>query len=277
MTSSVLSVDDVSVAYERMNDCPAHWSVLMRTPVMEMRVEVPLNDFLSTATVVTVPGLRYTLPWRLTPNVEPALVNGTAIEGVKLAPGLTSVSSEMMPQPICSPASIEPPANLVFPLPVIFPVNVPATRYSRDEIAVVNGATGSWVSSAPTTSRCQPSGVSRTPGGPEGTRPSGGSGLVGSIGATAGSAGGGGSATARGAAATGIATHAVASMAKRLNMAAIALSSSGHAGVSGVRQFFRINHRKERFAVSEIDHAKSAARVGETCTTNWRFRWNRQL
>src|SRR5690349_6590907 len=208
-----------------MNDCPAHWSVLMRTPVMEIRVEVPLNDFLSTATVVTVPGLRYTLAWRLTPNVEPGLVNGTAIDGVKLAPGFTSVSSEMMPQPICSPASIEPPANLVFPLPVIFPVNVPATRYSRDVIAVVNGATGNWVSSAPTTSRCQPSGVSRTPGGPEGTRPSGGSGLVGSIGATAESAGGGGgggSATARGAVATGIATQTVGSMAKRFNMAVLA-------------------------------------------------------
>jgi hypothetical protein len=36
---------------------------------------------------------------------------------------------------------------------VIFPVNVPATRYSRDEIAVVSGATGSCVSLLPTTSR----------------------------------------------------------------------------------------------------------------------------
>jgi len=31
---------------------------LIRTPVMLMRVEVPLNDFLSIATVVTVPGFR---------------------------------------------------------------------------------------------------------------------------------------------------------------------------------------------------------------------------
>ena len=98
--------------------------------------------------------------------------------GVKLTPGLISVSSEMMPQPICSPASIDPPVSLVLPPPVILPVKVPAIRYSREEIAVVNGATGSWVSLAPTTSRCQPSGVSRTPGGPDGTAPSGGSGLV---------------------------------------------------------------------------------------------------
>ena len=56
--SSVLSVELVSVAYERMKDWPAHWSVLMRTPLMLTRVEVPLNAFLSIATVVTVPGYR---------------------------------------------------------------------------------------------------------------------------------------------------------------------------------------------------------------------------
>src|SRR6185295_6867690 len=162
-----------------------------------MRVEVPLNDFLSIATVVTVPGLRYTLPCRLTPNVEGAPVNGMAMPGVKLAPGLISVSSEMMPQPICSPASIDPPVSLVLPPPVILPVKVPATRYSRDEMAVVSGATGSCVSLLPTTSRCQPSGVSRTPGGADGTAPSGGRGLVASAtGCTAGSGGAGGSAMA---------------------------------------------------------------------------------
>ena len=141
--------------------------------------------------------------------------------GVKLAPGLISVSSEMMPQPICSPASNDPPVSLVLPPPVIFPVNVPAIRYSRDEIAVVSGATGSCVSLLPTTSRCQPSGVSRIPGGPEGTAPSGGSGLVAFTG-TAGSGGGGGSASARGAAASGIATQTDASMAKRFNMVVLA-------------------------------------------------------
>src|SRR6476646_2755282 len=144
MTSSVLSVELVRVAYERMNDWPAHWSVLIRTPVIVMRVEVPLNDFLSIATVVTVPGFRYTLPWRKGP-VPPVLapLKAPAAEmpklGAKVKPGLISVSSEMMPQPICSPASIDPPASFVLPPPVIFPVNVPATRYSRDVIAVVSG------------------------------------------------------------------------------------------------------------------------------------------
>src|SRR5258705_1304233 len=222
MTSSVLSVELVNVAYERMNDWPAHWSVLTRTPVIVMRVEVPLNDFLSIATVVTVPGLRYTLPWRLTPKPAFGLpVNGMPMPGVKLAPGLISVSSEMMPQPICSPASIEPPVSLVLPPPEIFPVKVPAIRYSREVIAVVNGATGSCVSLAPTTSRCQPSGVSRTPGGADGTAPSGGSGLVAFTG-TAGSGGGGGSACARGAAPTGIAMQTAPSNAKRFNMVDLA-------------------------------------------------------
>src|ERR1700754_3191142 len=204
-----------------MNDCPAHWSVLMRTPVIEMRVDVPLNDFLSIATVVTVPGFRYTLPWRLTPKVPVTFTPVKPMLGWKLAPGLISVSSEMMPQPICSPASIVPPVSLVFPPPVIFPVNVPAIRYSREVIAVVNGATGSCVSLAPTTSRCQPSGVSRTPGGADGTAPSGGSGLVAFTGAT-GSGGGGGSACARGAAPTGIAMQTAPSNAKRFNMVDLA-------------------------------------------------------
>ena len=45
MMSSVLSVELVSVAYDRMNDWPAHWSVLIRTPVIVTRAVVPLNDF----------------------------------------------------------------------------------------------------------------------------------------------------------------------------------------------------------------------------------------
>src|SRR5882757_8651787 len=152
------------------------------------------------------------------PNAPDAFVNGRLMLGVKLAPGLISVSSEMMPQPICSPASIDPPVSLVLPPPVILPVKVPAIRYSRDEIAVVNGATGSCVSLAPLTSRCHPSGVSRTPGGADGTAPSGGSGLVALMGTTAGSGGGGGSASARGATPTGSAMQTVANMAKRFNM-----------------------------------------------------------
>src|SRR3954451_7630240 len=141
--------------------------------------------------------------------------------GEMLRPGLISTSSEMMPQPICSPASNDPPVSLVLPPPVIFPVNVPATRYSRDEIAVVSGATGSCVSLLPATSTCQPSGVSRIPGGPDGTAPSGGSGLVALTG-TAGSGGGGGSACPRGAAATGIATQTDTSMANGFNIVVLA-------------------------------------------------------
>src|SRR5689334_10905132 len=212
MTSSVLSVELVSVAYERMNDWPAHWSVLIRTPVIVTRVSVPLNFFLSIATVVTVPGFRYTLPSRATPNAPVALLlNGMVIPGVKLAMGLISTSSEMIPQPICSPASRVPPASFVDPPPLIFPVNVPAIRYSREDTAVVRGATGSWVSLLPTTSRCHPSGVSRIPAGPDGTSPSGGRGLVAFTGA-AGSGRGGGSAITKGAVAIGLAMHTAASM-----------------------------------------------------------------
>src|SRR6478735_3470143 len=183
----------------------------MRTPVIVIRVEVPLNDFLSIATVVTVPGFRYTLPWRNGP-MPPVLAPPKPRAGVRLKLG-----AKVKPGLISSPASIDPPASLVLPPPVIFPVNVPATKYSRDVIAVVSGATGSCVSFSPTTSRCQPSGVSRTPGGPDGTAPSGGSGLVAFTG-TAGSGGGGGSAWARGAPTTSIATQTDASMAKRFNM-----------------------------------------------------------
>src|ERR1700704_755764 len=149
-------------------------------------------------------------------------MEGKFMPGVKEAPGLISVSSEMMPQPICSPASIEPPVSLVLPPPVILPVKVPAMMYSREVIAVVNGATGSCVSLAPTTSRCQPSGVLRTPGGADGTAPSGGSGLVAFSGTTAGSGGGGGSACARGAAPTGNAMQTAPSNAKRFNMVDLA-------------------------------------------------------
>jgi hypothetical protein len=41
----VFSVELVSVASERMDDYPAPWSALMRTPVIEPRVEAPLNEF----------------------------------------------------------------------------------------------------------------------------------------------------------------------------------------------------------------------------------------
>src|SRR5882757_4486005 len=140
--------------------------------------------------------------------------------GVKLAPGLISSSSEMIPQPICSPASSVPPVSLVLPLPLTVPVNVPATRYSRDEMAVVKGATGSWVSLLPTTERFQPSGVFNTPAGADGTAPSGGSGAL--TGTMAGS--GGGSASAKGALPTVSNVETAASVARRFNMVGWRLS-----------------------------------------------------
>ena len=50
--------------------------------------------------------------------------------------------SSSMPQPIWYPASSVPPVKVVEPPPVTVPANVPPTRYSRDDTAVVSGATG---------------------------------------------------------------------------------------------------------------------------------------
>ena len=76
-----------------------------------------------------------------------------------------------MPQPIWYPASSVPPLSVVLPLPVTVPVNVPPTRYSREETAVVSGATGSWVSLLATTVSVQPSGLVTTPGSADATTP----------------------------------------------------------------------------------------------------------
>src|ERR1700732_3976308 len=57
------------------------------------------------------------------------------------------ILSMAMPQPILYPASSDPP----FTEPVTFPVKVPPTSQSRDDSAVVSGATGNWVSSFPAT------------------------------------------------------------------------------------------------------------------------------
>src|SRR5262249_49697329 len=52
--------------------------------------------------------------------------------------------------------------------------NVPLARYSRDETAVVNGATGTCDSSFAPRAKIQPSGVLRVAGSAEGTCPSSG-------------------------------------------------------------------------------------------------------
>src|SRR5690349_41220 len=83
-----------------------------------------------------------------------------------------------IPQPTWYPASSVPPLSVVEPSPDTVPVNVPPTRYSRDETAVVSGATGSWVSSLATTESTQPSGVVTTPGGADATTPVSGGGTT---------------------------------------------------------------------------------------------------
>jgi hypothetical protein len=65
-------------------------------------------------------------------------------------------------------------------------MNVPETVYSRDVFAVVSGATGTSLWSPPTTVKVQPSGVSNTPGGPDGTAPLSGDGASGGAGLAAG-------------------------------------------------------------------------------------------
>jgi hypothetical protein len=114
-----------------MNDYPAPWSVLMRAPVIETRGEVPLNDFLSIATVVTVPGLKSPCPAKKTPRRRgrPACgppPRGGAGAGVDLLAGLDRAAGQL------GLASVGD-----------LPTKAPATRYSREEIVVVNGATGS--------------------------------------------------------------------------------------------------------------------------------------
>jgi hypothetical protein len=89
---------------------------------------------------------------------------------------------------------------------------VPSTRYSREDSAVVNGATGSIDSLLPVTLSVQPSGVFKTPGGDDGIGPFGGSET--GTGAGAGS----GSAIASGAEPTGSKKQAAAKGAKRFSI-----------------------------------------------------------
>src|SRR5882757_8997125 len=58
--------------------------------------------------------------------------------------------------------------------PVSEATNIPLERYSRDDIAVVSGATGTCLSSFAPRARIQPSGVVTLDGVPGGTAPSAG-------------------------------------------------------------------------------------------------------
>ena len=110
------------------------------------RTGAALYSFLSTVTVDTVPGLAWIsiVPeiGKVTPvGTMPPVIEEPEVPIPTWPMSLTWPSS--MPQPIWYPASSVPPLRVVLPLPVTVPVNVPPTRYSRDETAVVSGATGS--------------------------------------------------------------------------------------------------------------------------------------
>src|SRR5262249_54743678 len=95
------------------------------------------------------------------------------------------------------------------------PVNVAPTSQSREASEVVNGATGSCVSSLATTVSVRPSDACAIPGGPEGTTPVSGGGPTSPTG-TAG--GGSSSAKATPAVPTGTSMQTAATVAKRFNM-----------------------------------------------------------
>src|SRR5690606_34708560 len=95
-------------------------------------------------------------------------------EGVMPTDPFSLTTLRLIPQPIWYPTSRVPPASPLVPDPFTLPVNVAATRYSRDDRAVVSGATATWYSSRAATVSSHPSGVRTVPAGPDGTAPAGG-------------------------------------------------------------------------------------------------------
>ncbi len=120
---------------------------------------------------------------------------------------------------------------------MILPVNVPAIRYSRDEIAVVSGATGSWVSllpddlEMPAVRGVQDSGRARRDGALGRKR-------VGDIHRHRGIRGRRRVGRARGAVPTGIAMQTAPSMAKRFNM--VDLAPLGGSESKGIQRICRV-------------------------------------
>src|SRR5882757_8452012 len=98
----------------------------------------------------------------------------------------------MIPQPMRYPASRVPPASVESP-PATDPVKVPPTRYSRDVIAVVSGATGNRDSFLPDTVNFNPSGAARKPGAADAIAPVSGAGALSATGTGAGAGAGAGS------------------------------------------------------------------------------------
>src|ERR1700731_97117 len=155
---------------------------------MVTRESVCWNVFLSTVTMVTVPGLSSTSIVPLTGTAREVRAKVGPNAGVAPAPPNSSSRNRLIPQPIWYPVSNTPPASLPLPLPVTEPVNVPPTRYSREDSAVVSGGTGSWVSPFADTVNVQPSGLVTTPGSADATAPCAGGGPVLTTGITGGSA-----------------------------------------------------------------------------------------
>src|ERR1700736_5385479 len=173
---------------------------------------------------MTSPGLGPTsiCPW--IGNVTPAGRVSAPVLANDALPVLTPIEpfslilSIATPQPIWYPASSDPPLTE----PVTLPRKVPPTSQSRDDSAVVSGATGNWVSSFAEMVSVRPSWVCAMPGTSDPTTPVSGGGPA----SGAGTGGGGGSARASGAVPTGTSRQIAAKVAKRFNMSRLRLSSS---------------------------------------------------
>src|SRR4029078_10879521 len=113
-----------------------HPSSLMRTSLSVTRAGAALKDFLSTTTVETVPGLGEIAMVPDTGKLTPVGTTPVADPKVSPAPAWpkSSTQARSMPQPLWQRASSVPPWRLVLPTPVTVPVNVPPTRYSRDDV-----------------------------------------------------------------------------------------------------------------------------------------------
>ena len=72
----------VSTAYERSDEAPTQLSILTWMSLRVMRADVALNDFLSTVTLVMVPGRGSTSNWPLMPAVALPNPRGVAAVGV---------------------------------------------------------------------------------------------------------------------------------------------------------------------------------------------------
>ena len=130
----------------------------------------PLNCFLITGTTSTRPGFRPTLSAPLIGAVTYGRSGGVPVNVVTPRQGVTPAPPSE--GDAVGRAHVDPAADLVthfedaarFFHPFSEPTNIPLVRYSRDAIAVVNGATGTCISSFAPSLRVQPSGVVRMTG-----------------------------------------------------------------------------------------------------------------